>query len=817
MNYGNGNSINGSAGNLSVLNATSSDIYTLAATGGSLTVTIVAPNVWAGGANPNFNWSQNANWSSGQAPSSSSSNQALSFSGTMGLNNTNDIAGLALSGIFFSSSAGFNINGNGIQIGGPITSMNGGTQTIGLNIQLTGGSQTVTATGNGSSVVLNGVISDGGQGLGLSTAGNGTVVLGGSNTYSGTTNVTSGKLLLTNAAAVQNSTVNVGAPFALNFATGVTSPNLGGLSGVGNVGMSTVTGQAVALNVGGNGQTTTYNGVLTGNGSLVKQGNGTLALTNSETYTGATVISGGVLQLAGVTGFGGTGAGWTLNSSNGTLPGVASDVLTLTDNVGNEARSAFLNQQVPVGAFTASFDYQASGFAQADGVAMVWQNSKSGASALGGTGFGLGYAGITPSAAVEINILGSLTKGTTYAVNGAVPTTYRNSSPVNPGNGDPILVNLSYDGTNTVTERMTDTVTNQTFSTVYTIGNLASTVSGGLAYLGFTGATGGSISAQQISNFSYRVSNILPTSTALSITYGATFDLNGANQTVASLSSTDGMGSQVLLGGGVLSVAGTATTTFDGAISGAGGVAVQGGRLTLTGQNTFTGGATIDHGELIVIGSLASPVAVMSGGTLGGSGGLSGATVNSGGHLAPGDAPSQLMLSGILTLVAGANMDCELHTPMDSSEVYMPTSLLALNGQQFSDFNFTTLPGFGPGTYTLVDAGSFSGSLGANRSGTIDGFQASLALQGNDLVLNVVPEPGTLSLLVVGAAVLLAWRRATMSSGLRLACAPFPTNARRQRVEIYAPDLAYQDQSHPSHDPLLPAHVILSRRATFVR
>ena len=72
-------------------------------------------------------------------------------------------------------------------------------------------------------------------------------------------------------------------------------------------------------------------------------------------------------------------------------------------------------------------------------------------------------------------------------------------------------------------------------------------------------------------------------------------------------------------------------------------------------------------------------------------------------------------ISGSLTLVRGAVMDYELGTPTDSDEVLMPSGMLALNGQQFSDFNFTALGGFGDGDYTLIDAGSTSGSLGRDH------------------------------------------------------------------------------------------------------
>jgi autotransporter-associated beta strand protein len=207
-----------------------------------------------------------------------------------------------------------------------------------------------------------------------------------------------------------------------------------------------------------------------------------------------------------------------------------------------------------------------------------------------------------------------------------------------------------------------------------------------------------------------------------------------------------------------------ANTTYAGNISDVGTLAKIGsGVLTLAGSNTYTGATTISQGVLLVNGSLLSPVTINGGGTLGGTGSVSSVVVSSSGHLAPGgapgDAPGSLNFNGSLTLLSGAAMDYELDTPTDSDEVNMPSGLLNLNGQQFSDFNFTALDGFGIGDYTLIKAGAVSGSLGANTSGTIDGYRASIIFQDKNLVLNVVPEPGSFALAIAGGACALVFAR----------------------------------------------------------
>jgi autotransporter-associated beta strand protein len=215
-----------------------------------------------------------------------------------------------------------------------------------------------------------------------------------------------------------------------------------------------------------------------------------------------------------------------------------------------------------------------------------------------------------------------------------------------------------------------------------------------------------------------------------------TGSLSFASLSAATLGGLSGNGTLNLANTSSLAVAlsvgnSKANTTYTGTLQGPGSlIKIGSGTLLLAGSNSYTGGTTIAAGTLIV----ANPLGLEDGTSL---------TVGS--TAAFSQAP---------IAATAMHLDYRLNTTLDGDEVFMPTGLLALAGQQFSDFNFTPLANFAPGTYTLIDAGSIGGSLGQNTSGTIDGYPVSLAVQGNDLVLNVVPEPSTLALLAVAASVL---------------------------------------------------------------
>mgnify|MGYP005840337849 CR=1 FL=1 len=198
------------------------------------------------------------------------------------------------------------------------------------------------------------------------------------------------------------------------------------------------------------------------------------------------------------------GAGWALNGVQGSTPYPATmfnGVLALSESLGSTARSAWYKYPLFIGAFKASFVYQDVGGGGADGAAFVLQNDPRGTTALGGSGGSLGYSGITPSVALQINIYVNNTPGIAFNTNGNTGG-YVATGDVNVSSGDPIKVDLTYIG-GVVYLTLSNTITAATFSTTLPVGDLSERLGSNLAWVGFTGADGGTVSTQNISEFSY--------------------------------------------------------------------------------------------------------------------------------------------------------------------------------------------------------------------------------------------------------------------------------------------------------------------------
>lgn len=208
----------------------------------------------------------------------------------------------------------------------------------------------------------------------------------------------------------------------------------------------------------------------------------------------------GTLLVITVPTFASDGLGWQLNGTPSPAT-FAQNVLTLTDSGSSQAKSAYFAFPLYVGGFQASFTYQDVTVNGADGAAFVMQNSSAGTAAVGGAGGGLGFSGISPSAAVLFNIYQS--PGIGFGTNGVRAGNYGGTSPVNIANGNPIGVKLTYAEPNLQVE-LTDQATQATFSTNLVVGSLPALVGGETAYVGFSGADGASVSTQTISDFSYK-------------------------------------------------------------------------------------------------------------------------------------------------------------------------------------------------------------------------------------------------------------------------------------------------------------------------
>jgi fibronectin-binding autotransporter adhesin len=200
------------------------------------------------------------------------------------------------------------------------------TTTFAGPMTLVGGTRTFTV--GGSSMAYRGPgIGDGGNGYGLTKAGAGLLMLGGSSTYTGATTLVAGTLTLENQHAVSTSTFIHSGAGSLVFSSTVAANafTFGGLASSSTA--STVSLQnnagtpaAITLTVGGNNATTSYTGSLTGAGSIVKTGSGRLSLSGSNSYAGTMTVNGGVLAVSSANALPGWGtAGRVSVGADGTL------------------------------------------------------------------------------------------------------------------------------------------------------------------------------------------------------------------------------------------------------------------------------------------------------------------------------------------------------------------------------------------------------------------------------------------------------------------------------------------------------------------
>lgn len=288
------------------------------------------------------------------------------------------------------------------------------------------------------------------------------------------------------------------------------------------------------------------------------------------------------------------------------------------------------------------------------------------------------------------------------------------------------------------------------------------------------------------------------------MSWGGNWTFIGSNGANSNLNLGTG---QVLLNATrQVTVTNAATTlTLGGVISGGGfGLTKAGaGTLLLGGANTYTGATAVNAGTLRVNGSLAAGSAVTVGalGTLSGTGTINGATTINGTH-APGNSPGIQTFAGGLSYASGSNLTWELianatatrGTQFDGIDVTGGTlsiatgviSNLVFNGtgsavnwaNAFWDSNQTWLVYDNANAPTLSSGAIFDtinvSADSASQSFALTGGSFAWRLDGSDVYLDyIVPEPGTLILLGLGAAMIGLPRRKkaqTVKRGLTPLC-----------------------------------------------
>src|SRR5262249_31212373 len=122
-----------------------------------------------------------------------------------------------------------------------------------------------------------------------------------------------------NVGTIRAGAVNAFSPnSAFTIAFGATLDLNGFGQTVGSLaGAGTVTLGSATLAAGGDNTTTTFSGIMSGTGGLIKTGAGTLTLSGAHTYSGGTAINAGTLAITSDTNLGAPSGGLTFGG--GTL------------------------------------------------------------------------------------------------------------------------------------------------------------------------------------------------------------------------------------------------------------------------------------------------------------------------------------------------------------------------------------------------------------------------------------------------------------------------------------------------------------------
>ncbi|MDC0417560.1 autotransporter-associated beta strand repeat-containing protein [Candidatus Pelagibacter sp.] len=471
------------------------------------------------------------------------------------------------------------------------------------------------------------------------------VTLKGVNSYTGQTIITNSGSLNVLGSLPDSTNVAVGSGGTYNVNA---SDTIGSISGAGTI--STSTTGTKTLTVGGNGNSTTFDGAIT-NGSgtlnLVKEGNGTLTLdTVSKSMSGTLDINDGVIAITSSSGIDSdtvevnTGATLELRDKDFTSTG---RIISISGSGHNSLGALYLSSDGSDGAFNNSsiilnddatisaatgttFTLRDIDDAPDDNIVVYQQTGENNNLTLSGGGtiifedqLSLGTGSLTISAGTTLNtgIANMISDNSAVIISG----TYNMLS----DSYDDTINSLSGSGTINLGSKSTLTVGNNSSSTEFSgtiddasvgdngsiikTGSASLTLSGTNTYSGSTTINAGTISVASSANLgatpgSADVDNIIFNGGTLNTT--ADFTL-GANKGIT------------MTGAGTIDTDTGTTLTFAGSITDSGTLTKTGaGTLSLTGTSDNSGGILVSAGK-IEIGnnaSLGTGTITLNGGTL---------------------------------------------------------------------------------------------------------------------------------------------------------------------------------------------------------
>ncbi len=413
-----------------------------------------ADYTWDGGTSAD--WGTLTNWAPNVDISSLSGN-SIAFTGNTSFNVTNNnVVGANISGIEFTNdgtglnTGEFTISGNSINLSGNITSTTVSTGSLTdiiiANLVLTTDS-TIT-TGSNHDLTISGDISESGS-RSIIKAGTGTLLLSGSNTFSGGIRIMGGGVVINEAAALGTGGFTLedsNTALSLNFLSGTISgpisvTDTGDLKQIifdpasaatvtisGNIGVAESTAGNFEIQVGSNG-TLALTGDISGAGGLNLTGGGNVIISGTNSHDlGTQINTGSTVQLDSDTGLGDEAS---LTGNNATLllgNNITVSTTPLTIRATGDNKVLGLTSDASSADYASSITIEETGGSHFDLVAGTDQTLTLSGNILNGTGGGVD-AGITTTGSGTVVLSGINTyTGTTQHNSGTLLISGDNSA-----------------------------------------------------------------------------------------------------------------------------------------------------------------------------------------------------------------------------------------------------------------------------------------------------------------------------------------------------------------------------------------------------